>query len=67
MVFQVEGRGLGVLPDAELHASDRRATFERGFDRGGCRNSSPLHLPGELAGGLDRALVAGTFFFISAG
>jgi len=67
MVFQVEGRGLGVLPDAEPRASDRRATVERGFDRSGCRNSSPLHLPGELAGGLDRALVAGTLFFISAG
>jgi len=66
MVFQVEGRGLGVLLDAEPRASDRRATFERDFDRGDCKSSSQLHLPGELTRGLDGTLVAGTLFFISA-
>jgi len=69
MVFQVEGRGLGVLPepDAEPRASDRRATFERDFDRGDCKSSSQLHLPGELTRGLDGTLVAVTLFFISVG
>jgi len=40
---------------------------ERDFDRGDCKSSSQLHLPGELTRGLDGTLVAGTLFFISVG